>query len=176
MKRYIITANCSIVGEIPTFYFGKTETEALNKFRSDVRGILKFVSIKEDEFYKPYKPFSVKDWVKKLLLIALLLPVVAMAQQVKPSELEKWQKRYNTKGVLTNLKPDSAGTAVWAGGNITGFYSIKPPTHTTFMIVRSAKPAMSVIRTDSTGVVTVTIDRKQITWTSDSTFTIRTRD
>lgn len=48
-------------------------------------------------------------------------------------------------------------------------------TSWTFSSNQSFKPAMTVSSPNSLGVIKVYIDRKQITWTSDSTFIIRSK-
>jgi hypothetical protein len=94
--------------------------------------------------------------MKKLILITLLLPVIVMAQS-KPVTMDTVKfKGYSISTMGSATFSKSAGT-------------IKQWT----VITTDTKPAMTISHPDSNGVIKVWIDRKRVTWTSDSTFTLQ---
>ena len=118
--------------------------------------------------------------MKKLLLIALLLPMVVMGQKmtggkeipVKDEILKCMETGFTADALSGSLSPtDSA----YSTSGLSPYYSInnKPLE---YVFHAEAKPIMSVTAKDKDGNYKVWIDRKRIVWTSDSTFTLKTRE
>lgn len=97
-----------------------------------------------------------------IIILALLLPVGVMAQKKTISDL----KELSLKGSVT--LSDSA----WSGTSALFF---EPTKTNSWLWMTESKKAMEVATADKDGNIKVWIDRKRIVWTSDSTFTIKTK-
>lgn len=82
---------------------------------------------------------------------------------------------YGQKGVTgldtTKVKFSSTFTG---GTALMGDYFTTPPKTDYYLITTATRTIIKVSAPDSTGLVKVWLNRKEIRWTSDSTFTYKT--
>ena len=102
------------------------------------------------------------------IILACLLSSSVMAQTKEVKLLPSIDTRFIPADSSYYLKDWTTGN-----GAVNTFIGLKKPLTYTWMT--EAKKAMEVTEKDSLGNIKVWIDPKRITWTSDSTFVIKTR-
>lgn len=108
--------------------------------------------------------------MKTITTITLLLCSIIVYGQ-KPKGLTSGSSRGTyTRDTTKSFNPIIHGQPAF----MSDYYTIKPTKLDCTLIISANKTVIKVSTPDSTGLVKVWINKKEITWTSDSTFIYKT--